>query len=265
MTKIPLYQVDAFTDKVFRGNPAAVCPLEIWPDERLMQLIGMENNLSETAFLVKNEDFYEIRWFTPKTEVDLCGHATLASAFVIFNFLEPQLDQVVFKTGKHGILRVFKTDGRITLDFPAMPASPAIIKKEITESLGKLPDELLKTNNLLAVYDSEDTIKSLSPDFNLMKKLEYHGVIVTAPGNNCDFVSRYFAPSVGINEDPVTGSAHTTLIPYWSERLGKDDLVAQQLSERKGQLFCKYLQNRVHISGNAVLFLKGEIQIGYKI
>jgi len=259
--KIPLYQVDAFTSTVFGGNPAAICPLEKWLDDEIMQKIGMENNLSETAFFVKNGDVYEIRWFTPTTEVDLCGHATLASSFIIFNFIEPSLKEITFHTKSRGSLRVFKSEERITLDFPSTPPVPAIIKKEISEGLGKLPMGMFKSRDLMAVYESEEIVMRLEPKFDILKKLDCHAIIVTAPGNNSDFVSRFFAPSVGINEDPVTGSAHTMLIPYWAERLGKPDLHAIQVSKRRGELFCSNKGERVYISGNAALYMKGEINI----
>jgi PhzF family phenazine biosynthesis protein len=261
--KIPIYQVDAFTSSVFGGNPAAVCPLDEWLDENLMQKIGMENNLSETAFFVKNDEAYDIRWFTPLTEVDLCGHATLASAFVIFNFLKPHLNEITFHTKSRGNLKVFRSGEKITLDFPSTPPVPAIIKREISEGLGRLPMGMFKSRDLMAVYESEEMILNLDPNFEILKKIDCHAFIVTAPGDNSDFVSRFFAPSVGINEDPVTGSAHTMLIPYWSERLGKSDLHAIQVSKRKGELFCSNKGERVHISGNAALYMKGEIELDF--
>lgn len=257
--KITIYQVDAFTVSVFGGNPAAVCPLNNWPEDQILQNIAAENNLSETAFFVK-EDNYHIRWFTPEIEVNLCGHATLASAHVIFNHLGYDKDVIQFES-KSGILKVFKNEDLLTLDFPTADLSSAIIKGDFSEALGKLPIGLFQADQkLLAVYENEQTIKEINPDFNKLSKLDYMGVIVTAPGDSSDFVSRFFAPKVGINEDPVTGSAHTLLIPFWSERLNKKELHAFQLSKRKGELFCENKGDRVWISGHAVTYLTGEIE-----
>ncbi len=255
---IPIYQVDAFTDKLFGGNPAAVCPLEKWLDTELLQKIAAENNLSETAFFVKGGKDFELRWFTPKIEVDLCGHATLASAHVIFNHLSYDEKQITFASAS-GELRVTTANGLITLDFPSTPPSPAEIVPELTQGLGLKPKEVHKSRDYLALFKSEDDILSIEPDFNILGKLDSLGVIITAEGKNSDFVSRFFAPAAGINEDPVTGSAHTTLIPFWTERLNKNTLHAFQLSERKGELFCELSGDRVKISGYAVTFLKGEI------
>jgi len=257
--KITIYQVDAFTVSVFGGNPAAVCPLNNWPEDQILQNIAAENNLSETAFFVK-EDNYHIRWFTPEIEVNLCGHATLASAHVIFNHLGYDKDVIQFES-KSGILKVFKNEDLLTLDFPTADLSSAIIKGDFSEALGKLPIGLFQADQkLLAVYENEQTIKEINPDFNKLSKLDYMGVIVTAPGDSSDFVSRFFAPKVGINEDPVTGSAHTLLIPFWSERLNKKELHAFQLSKRKGELFCENKGDRVWISGYGVTYLTGEIE-----
>lgn len=258
---IPIYQVDAFTSKLFGGNPAAVCPLKDWPDDKVLQQIAAENNLSETAFFVKKDDHYFIRWFTPKTEIDLCGHATLASAFVIFNYLQTELSKIIFKTKLKGDLFVSRSGDLISLDFPASKASPCEMPDQLEESLGKRPNEVYKARDLMTVFENEETIINLKPDFEKIKQLGYHAIIVTAPGNTSDFVSRFFAPNVGINEDPVTGSAHTTLIPYWAERLEKNTMHAFQLSERKGELFCEYKQDRVIISGKAILYLTGEIMV----
>ena len=255
---IPIYQVDAFTDKLFGGNPAAVCPLEKWLDTELLQKIAAENNLSETAFFVKGGKDFELRWFTPKIEVDLCGHATLASAHVIFNHLSYDEKQITFASAS-GELRVTTANGLITLDFPSTPPSPAEIVPELTQGLGLKPEEVHKSRDYLALFKSEDDILSIEPDFNILGKLDSLGVIITAEGKNSDFVSRFFAPAAGINEDPVTGSAHTTLIPFWAERLNKNTLHAFQLSERKGELFCELSGDRVKISGYAITFLKGEI------
>jgi PhzF family phenazine biosynthesis protein len=257
--KIPIYQVDAFTGKVFKGNPAAVCPLESWPDDLLLQNIAAENNLSETAFFVRKNDFFEIRWFTPKVEVNLCGHATLASAHVIFNHLNYQNTEISFQS-KSGLLKVFKNGNLLVLDFPASKIASAIIKKELSKALGKIPESVYQSGKkLLALYENEKTISNLDPNFELLKSVDFMGVIVTAPGDNVDFVSRFFAPRVGINEDPVTGSAHTLLIPFWAERLGKTKLKALQISSRVGELDCELKGDRVWIGGLAVTYLIGEI------
>ncbi len=257
---IPIYQVDAFTDKLFEGNPAAVCPLEDWLSPELMQNIAAENNLSETAFFVRKEKIFELRWFTPKIEVDLCGHATLASAHVIFNHLGYSEEQITF-SAVSGELRVTRTNGRLILDFPSSPPSPAKIKEELIQGLGMRPIEVHKSRDYLAVFGSEADILSLKPDFDILGKLDCLGIIVSAKGKSCDFVSRFFAPAAGINEDPVTGSAHTTLIPFWAERLKKNVLHAFQLSRRKGELFCEYAGDRVKIGGHAVTFFVGEVSL----
>jgi len=259
--KIPIYQVDAFTNKFFGGNPAAVCLLESWPEDELLQNIGAENNLAETAFLVRVDDYYEIRWFTPTIEVDLCGHATLASAHVLFNHMGLKTDNVQFKTVQHGMLSVNMTDDLLTLNFPSSKLLEYETSRTLIDGLGKSPVEVYASRDILAIYETEDDIRSLKPNFETIKKLDQLGVIVSAPGENSDFVSRFFAPNAGINEDPVTGSAHTTLIPYWSKKLKKDRLHAYQLSKRKGELFCENKGNRVLISGNAKTFLVGEIFI----
>ena len=257
---IPIYQVDAFTDKLFGGNPAAVCPLEEWLDAELLQNIAAENNLSETGFFVKKERVFELRWFTPAVEVELCGHGTLASAHVIFNHLGYHEEQIVFSTAS-GELRVTDKKGLLTLDFPSTPPSPAEAKSELIQGLGMRPKEVHKSRDYLALYESEDDILSLEPNFEVLRELDCLGVIVTAKGKNSDFVSRFFAPAVGINEDPVTGSAHTTLIPLWAARLNKKVLHAYQLSKRKGELFCEDAGERVKIGGHAVTFFKGEITL----
>ncbi len=255
--KIPLYQIDAFTSKVFSGNPAGVCPLENWLSDEQMQSIAMENNLAETAFFVKQHDHYQLRWFTPKVEVDLCGHATLASAFVIFNYLDPAAQSISFQT-KSGTLIVRRESDLLAMDFPARKAKPYSIDIEFFENaLGALPEEILFSRDFLVVFESEQFVRSLKPDMDLLMKLDGLGVIVTAPGDNSDFVSRFFAPKVGIPEDPVTGSAHCTLIPYWAEKLGKKKLHAFQVSPRGGELFCEDLGERVKIAGNAVRYSEG--------
>ena len=259
--KIPLYQIDAFTNKVFSGNPAAVCPLENWLDDQTLQSISAENNLSETAFFVKKDEHYEIRWFTPKTEVDLCGHATLASAFVIFNHINQTAQSVTFKTKKNGMLHVNREGALLAMNFPARKASPCPIPDQLIESLGERPEQVLLARDYLVVYDSEQIIQSLKPNMNLLMDLDALGVIITSVGERSDFVSRFFAPKVGVPEDPVTGSAHSTLIPFWSEKLGKKKLHAFQVSSRGGELFCEDLGQRVKIAGNAVQYLEGFLNL----
>lgn len=257
---IKLYQVDAFTDIVFHGNPAAVCILEKWLDDHLMQHIAMENNLSETAYAVKNDDHYDIRWFTPVTEVELCGHATLATAHVLFTHLQYQGDEIRFTTRYRGVLKVRKDKDFLTMDFPADHSNKATPPPGLIASIGKKPQEVWKgKTDYLLVYPTEYDIQTMTPDFQRLGQVNARGIIITAPGNTCDFVSRFFAPTVGINEDPVTGSAHTTLIPYWANRLHKTDLSAQQLSKRHGLLRCSLQADRVAISGKAITYLIGEI------
>ena len=258
--KIPIYQVDAFTGKLFAGNPAAVCPLESWPGDRLMQDIAFENNLSETAFFVRKEDYFELRWFTPAAEVNLCGHATLASAHVLFHHLGYSADKIKFMS-KSGGLMVTRTADLLTMDFPATRISPIQPPPGLAEGLGKAPMDLFMGFDLLALYRTEADILALKPNFDRLSKVEARGIIVTAPGKECDFVSRFFAPRVGVNEDPVTGSAHTALIPFWAGRLGRKKLYARQISRRGGELFCEDLGDRILISGRAVTFLVGELEV----
>ena len=258
--KIPLYQVDAFTSRLFGGNPAAVCPLEAWLDDRTMQAIAAENNLAETAFFVGGKGRYELRWFTPLVEVDLCGHATLASAFVIFNRLEPSLEAVSFRS-KSGELRVTRSGGRLTLDFPAWPPARREVSDDLSRALGAAPREVWTSQDTMAVYESEDDVLRLAPVMDRVAALDTFAVIATAPGRTADFVSRFFAPRQGIPEDPVTGRAHCTLTPYWARRLGKRALRAVQLSRRGGELFCEDRGDRVAIAGEAVQFLEGTIEV----
>jgi PhzF family phenazine biosynthesis protein len=258
--RIPLFQVDAFTSRLFGGNPAAVCPLQSWLNERTMQAIAAENNLAETAFFVGREGRYDLRWFTPLVEVDLCGHATLASAFVIFNRLEPSLEAISFRS-KSGELRVTRSGDRLTLDFPAWPPARREVTEAVTRALGAAPREVWESHDLMAVYDSEDDVRRLDPAMDRVAALETFAVIATAPGRAADFVSRFFAPRQGIPEDPVTGRAHCTLAPYWARRLGKTKLHAVQLSRRGGELFCEDRGERVAIAGRAVQFLEGTIEI----
>ncbi len=259
--KLPLYQVDAFTSSLFGGNPAAVVLCESFVDDSTMQHIAAENNLSETAFVVKKGIEFQIRWFTPATEVDLCGHATLAAAHVLFKHLDFSGNRVLFSS-KSGPLSV-RLDGEVLyLDFPTDSYSQADPPRALIDGLSNRPRELYKgRDDYLAVFDSETEILSLAPDMAAIMEVPSRGVIVSAPGKDFDFVSRFFGSGVGVAEDPVTGSAHTTLIPYWSKRLGKNKLSARQLSKRGGELICRDLGDRVEIGGNAVTYLIGEISV----
>ncbi|CAN5233011.1 PhzF family phenazine biosynthesis protein [soil metagenome] len=259
--KLAIYQVDAFTKEVFKGNPAAICPLDEWLDAELMQNIALENNLSETAFFVKKDDVYEIRWFTPTFEIDLCGHATLASAFVIFECLKAEESLVKFHSHKSGELLVEKNGDRLILDFPSRPVSTTEIPEGLIEAIGKSPKEIFKARDYFLVYETENEVANIEPNFSRLLKIDAHGFIVTAKGDNSDFVSRFFAPEVGVFEDHVTGSSHCNLIPFWAERLGKTELFARQISARGGELFCELKGERVKIGGNAVIYLKGEIYV----
>jgi len=260
--KYTIYQVDAFAEKVFQGNPAAVMPLEDWLEDKLMQQIAMENNLSETAFFVKTDAGYHIRWFTPEFEIDLCGHATLASAYIIKNFVEPHLAEINFTTQKAGALRAMAKDGIYTLDFPSRMPQPCQTPGQLLKSLGiTTAVEVLKSRDYFVVLPNEDAVKNADPDFTLIKELDSVGVIVTAKGQSADVVSRCFYPGAGIAEDPVTGSAHCNIIPYWSEKLGKSKLFCKQLSQRGGDLHCELQGDRVLMSGKCVLYLEGEINV----
>src|SRR5205814_4147751 len=246
----------------FTGNPAAVCPLEEWLPDDVMQAIAAENNLSETAFFVPEGGGYRLRWFTPTTEVDLCGHATLASAFVVFRWLSPQRNEVTFQTQQAGPLTVARDGDLLALDFPARPPSPCPTPDGLAAALGSPPAALLAARDYLAVYERADEIRALTPDFAAIARLDRFAVIATAPGaNKIDFVSRFFAPARGVDEDPVTGSAHCTLIPYWADRLGTTRLEARQLSRRGGALSCALRGDRVTIAGRAVPYLEGRIDI----
>ena len=257
---IPIYQADAFTDKLFGGNPAAICPLDKWLPDEIMQKIAVENNLAETAFFVKNKTGYKLRWFTPEYEIDLCGHATLASAHILFTELGYDGDTINFETVKAGTLTVKRDGDKYTMDFPSRPPIPIERPNGLAEALGeKQPLEILRSRDYFLVYKSEKDIQDISPDFFALSKMDTVGVIITAPGKDVDFVSRFFAPGAGIPEDPVTGSAHCNLIPYWAEKLGKTKLHAYQISPRKGELWCELKGDRVLMSGKAVTYLKGEI------
>jgi len=258
---IKLYFVDAFTDKLFGGNTAGVCPLKEWlPDEK-MQSIAMENNLSETAFFVKEGSKFGIRWFTPTIEVDLCGHATLASAHVIYNHLDFKDDRILFDS-KSGELIVRKEDDMLVMNFPTDNYKEVLVNDDLIRGLGVNPIEVYRgKSDYMLVCKSQKEIENINPNFDLIKRTIIRGIIVTAKGNKVDFVSRFFAPLSGVLEDPVTGSSHTTLIPYWAERLGKKELTAMQLSKRQGKLKCRYLGDRVEIGGEAITYLVGEIEI----
>ena len=261
--KRKLWQVDAFAEKPLEGNPAAIVPLETWLDDGLMQRIANENNVAETAYFVRRGDCFELRWFTPRCEVKLCGHATLASAFVLLQILEPGLEFVRFKTRFSGELSVCRVGDLLAMDFPALVPWPCIEPPAVLiEGLGRAPVTAVQiVDNYFAVYEHAEDVMRIRPDFKLLEKLHPSGVAVTAPGEDADFVSRYFAPSYGIPEDPVTGSTHCSLAPYWAQRLGKTSLHARQVSERGGEMWCEVKGDRVILKGNAVLTLRGELLI----
>ncbi|HEY0612938.1 MAG TPA: PhzF family phenazine biosynthesis protein [Chitinophaga sp.] len=260
--KQKIYQVDAFAEKVFTGNPAAVCPMTSWPDDQLMQNIATENNLAETAFYVKQENGYEIRWFTPAVEVDLCGHATLAAAYVLFNCEGYQGERIDFHSPRSGPLTVTKRGDLLTLNFPTDVFEPIALSDELLAGFNIKPLEAYKgKTDYMLVFETEQDIRSIQPRLSEIAKLKVRGVIITAKGDKTDFVSRFFAPAVAVDEDPVTGSAHTTLIPYWAKKLGKDELTAMQLSKRTGLLQCRYLGNRIEVGGYGQLYMQGEINL----
>ncbi len=260
---IPFFQVDAFSDQAFSGNPAAVMPLHQWLDSAVLQSIAAENNLSETAFLVGGEGHYQLRWFTPTIEVDLCGHATLASAHILMTELGDHADILLFET-KSGELQVTRTEQRLTLNFPAAEASVLdSVPKALIQGLGATPESLMldaSGRNYYAVFRDETCVRSLVPDMGQLTKLE-HGVVVTAPGDNSDCVSRYFAPGFGIPEDPVTGSIHCVLVPYWGKRLGHCEILAHQVSQRGGSLHCRLVEGRVEMTGDAITVIKGYFEL----
>jgi PhzF family phenazine biosynthesis protein len=258
---LSIFQIDAFASRPFAGNPAAVVPLDAWLPDDVMQAIAMENNLAETAFFVPREKGYDLRWFTPTIEMDLCGHATLATGFLLFDILGTDQSILRFQT-RSGELTVEKINGRYVLDFPSRPGVSSEAPAGLIEALGgKQPKEILKSRDYMLVYESEAEVLSIKPNFEALANIDTHAVIVTAKGDDSDFVSRFFAPEVGVPEDPVTGSAHCTLIPYWAEKLGKNELFAKQVSWRGGELFCELVGDRVKIGGDAVLYLKGEIYV----
>jgi PhzF family phenazine biosynthesis protein len=261
----PLFQVDAFTTRTFAGNPAAVCPLSTWLPEGLMQSIAAENNLAETAFFVPQGSDFGLRWFTPTMEIDLCGHATLASAFVLMTELEPARTHVVFST-RSGPLTVTRSGALYEMDFPSRPPVPASRPRpELAAALGATPSLILEAQSLMAVFDQAAAVRALRPNIAAIAALDTHAVIVTAPGTDrdgdVDFVSRFFAPSAGVPEDPVTGSAHCTLTPYWAARLGRSDLRARQVSPRGGELACGLRGDRVSLAGHAVMVIRGTLLV----
>ena len=261
--ELPIYQVDAFADAVFTGNPAAVMPLQEWLPDSTLQALAMENNLSETAFLVPHEDGHELRWFTPLTEVELCGHATLAAAHVLFRHLAAEGDTLQFQT-RSGTLRVARDDRGLTLDFPATQMQAAEVDPAICRALGGNASEALEPAGYgatLYIYEFEEDIAGLSPDFSALRTASQRNIIVSAPGDACDVVSRFFGPQVGIDEDPVTGSAHCALVPYWARRLGQDTLQARQISPRGGTLMCELRGDRVLMTGTAVTYMTGTVAL----
>jgi PhzF family phenazine biosynthesis protein len=255
-----IYHVDAFTSKLFGGNPAAVCPLDKWLPDDVMQRLAAENNLSETAFFVKESEGFHLRWFTPEYEIDLCGHATLATAYVIFNQLNHNSDEIKFSS-KSGILEVSRKGNLIELNFPSRMPEPCHAPDALLKGINLPPLKVLKSRDYFLVYEDESLIPQIIPDFNYLNQLDVVGVIVTAPSKEVDFVSRFFVPNSVIGEDPVTGSAHCNLIPYWAKELNKTTLTAKQLSAREGQLFCENKGERVTMAGEAVLYSKGEFYL----
>lgn len=258
--KLPLWQLDAFTARRFGGNPAAVVPLPHWLPDEMLQAVAAENNLAETAYLVAQGDDFAIRWFTPTAEVPLCGHATLASAWVVLNRLEPGRARVTFHS-RSGPLTVVRAGERLALDFPAIGVEPAAAHPALAAALGATPRALFQGLQWLVEFDTEADVRRLAPDFAALGKLDMQGVIATAPGHDCDFVSRFFAPAIGIPEDPVTGAAHSRLVPHWARRLGKPALFARQVSARGGELWCELQGERVVMAGHAVPYLEGTIEV----
>jgi PhzF family phenazine biosynthesis protein len=255
------YIVDAFAERLFTGNQAGVCILDEWLDKNLMQSIAFENNLAETAFVVKRDGYYDLRWFSPTAEIDLCGHATLASAFIVTNFIDINAVTVDFHT-MSGILSVTRSGDLYEMNFPARKPVPISVTPQITQAFNVPVLEAHSSRDLLLLVENERLVKDLTPNFNIIKEIPgYLGVIVTAKGETADFVSRFFAPRVGVPEDPVTGSSHATLIPFWAERLNQNKMTAKQLSNRGGTLYCEFKGERVIISGKAILFMQGEILI----
>ena len=262
MIKQKMYQIDAFTDRLFQGNPAAVCVLDKWFEDNLMQKIASENNLSETSFVVKKDDHYEIRWFTPVDEVALCGHATLASAHVLFEYYDHPTNTIPLNSKYSGKLSVTKENDLLTLDFPKDTFHEIDPPESIVKAFHKAPLKVYKgKTDYMLLYENQEEIEKSTPNFHLLKESKARGIIITSKGKNVDFVSRFFAPGCGVDEDPVTGSAHTTLTPFWSDKLGKLKLSAEQISSRGGKLICELQGDRVRISGKAVTYLVGEIYL----
>lgn len=260
---VPIFHVNAFTSKPFAGNPAAVCPLKSWLDDDWLRSVAAENNVSETAFFVPSGDTFDLRWFSPRCEVKLCGHATLASAWILMQILAPERKSVRFETRFSGVLTVAREGDLLAMDFPALvPWTCTAMPAALVEGLGKAPDRVVQIkDNYFAVYESEEEVMDIRPNFHILETLHPAGVCVTAAGKHSDFVSRYFAPSYGAPEDPVTGSTHCSLAPYWAARLGKIRLHSRQLSERGGELWCEVKSKRVILKGNAILTLRGELLI----
>lgn len=258
--KLPIYQVDAFTSRLFGGNPAAVVTLDAWLPDSVMQAIAAENNLAETAFVIPREANAPLRWFTPTMEIDLCGHATLASAHVLFAYHFAAARCLTFET-RSGVLAVGRTDAGLCLDLPARPAVRVDAPEALADALGAAPREVYAARDLLAVFDAEADILAMRPDMAKVAALDAFAIIVSAPGDRVDFVSRFFAPRAGIPEDPVTGSAHATLVPYWAARLGRTRLSARQLSARVGELECELRDDRVFATGGTIEYMRGEIDV----
>ena len=259
--KLPLYQVDSFADRLFGGNPAAVVILEDWLPDRVLADIAAENNLAETAFVIPRDDVSPLRWFTPRVEVDLCGHATLAAADVLFRYRYPRSERLAFSTRSGALVVAKKAGALLEMDFPARPGTPVEVTDALAAALGARPKEAHLARDLLAVFETESEVRALRPDFARVAALDAWAVIASAPGDSVDFVSRFFAPGHGVPEDPVTGSSHCTLTPYWAARLGKNRLSARQVSERGGELACELKGDRVMIAGRVVEYLRGEIEI----
>ncbi|PCJ17555.1 MAG: isomerase [SAR86 cluster bacterium] len=258
--KLDIYQIDAFANKVFEGNPAAICPLQEWLPDDVMQALAAENNLSETAFFVPNGDSYDLRWFTPGTEVDLCGHATLASAYTLFEILDYVGEEIRFNT-KSGVLTVARSGEYLRMNFPAQPPVPCETPSQIVEAFSQEPSECLKFADVIAVFDSEEAVREADPDMVLLEQIDCRGIIITAQAKDYDFIARWFGPRTGISEDPVTGSAFTQLVPYWAERLNKTSFSAKQVSQRGGEVQCELDGDRVIIAGKAVKYMQGTVDI----
>lgn len=264
MSSIKIYQIDAFSNKLFSGNPAAVCVLDKWLDDQTMQNIAAENNLAETSFAVRQKGGYAIRWFTPTVEVDLCGHATLATAFVLFNIMGHPQEEISFYSLNSGELKVFQEGSILFLDFPSDQLERVDPPLNIQQCINVAPKEAYKgKSDYLVLLKDEEEVLGIKPNFREIAKIPARGLIVTSRGKSCDFVSRFFGPQSGIDEDPVTGSAHTSLTPFWANKLDRPNMTAKQLSSRGGNLTCRYLGDRCHIGGSAVLYLTGEINIGH--